>query len=179
MREGHFVARTIGLSGNFTIFGFPPSNRDKSKWLPEDMVAIYLMSSEGNGITDSVAEKVTAQKCHFYAPTFHHDLRHQFNSGEGALVEICGELAKLLTSILMWVDHINKHKELYKESENKDPLFMTKVLYVVDERTDRYMWSCRRNKPNASLLEFKAFQADIKDRRFNVQLPPELKTLAL
>lgn len=94
-------------------------------------------------------------------------------------MEACSDTAKLPNTILEWVDHINKNEDIYEERESENFLSITKVAYIVDDRTDRYMRSCARGCPLMSLLNFMTFQEQIIDRSFQVQLPPELQRLAL
>lgn len=173
--HGHFLSREQGLPGNLTIFCFPSSRRNRSSWSSKEMLKLHLSSNKGKGLGDKATLVLCKQKLFF--PIIVKEAEHHVNNFCGQLMDILGEDALCTRNIETWISHFHNHEELYDELQSADPAFLTKVLFKIHDRVDRYFRSCRQGKPNKSLINFKPIQNQIADRDFNPSLPPEIRKL--
>ena len=136
-----------------------------------DSIALSLKSSDGRGGIDSDdIRRLTKQK--IFIPTTINELEHHFNHGLHILCIIFGADSFLVSQITECQRHIQQNQATYCDLLRHDNLFATKVLYIIDIRTQNFFKEAQKGKFSTSPLDFDSmFQEIVQNRTFNATLP--------
>ena len=158
---------------NFSFFLVPPQS---SNMLSDtaDIIALTLKQSDGRGgIDGDDIRRLTKQK--IYLPATINELEHHINHGVHILSVIFSERSFIVRQLAGCLMHIKRHQTTYSDLLRHDHKFATRVLFVIDVRTQNFFREAQQGNFDTSPLDFSRMQDDIvHNRTFRASLPSAL-----
>ena len=175
MHQGVFFWDRVDNPSNFSFFLVPAQS---SSMMSDtmDSIALSLKSSDGRGGIDiDDIRRLTKQK--IFVPTSINELEHHLNHGIHVLVIVFSADSFLVTQLIDFQKHIQANLSTYCDLLRQDPLFATKVLYIIDVRVQNFFKQAQMGKFSPEPLDFTSmFQDIVQNRSFNANLPTSIAT---
>jgi hypothetical protein len=106
----------------------------------EEVVSMYLRSTEGMGLNESDVQKAT--KVVLHAPTDVDTLAKQL----GVFGKICGAIFGKKSDLLLemddWITHIAKNEATYRNMQHFNPMFALQLACFIDRKVQLYLHGC-------------------------------------
>ncbi len=103
----------------------------------EEVVSMYLRSTEGMGLNESDVQKAT--KVVLHAPTDVDTLAKQL----GVFGKICGAIFGKKSDLLLemddWITHIAKNEATYRNMQHFNPMFALQLACFIDRKVQLYL----------------------------------------
>ena len=112
---------------------------------------------------------LTKQK--LYIPTSIYELEHHANHGIHFLCIFFGSTSFLIIQLRICQKHIQSNMTTYSDLQRIDPLFVAKVLFIIDLCVQNFFKSAQQGQFNPEPLDFSSmFQDIVQNRTFNARL---------